>query len=182
MVISHCICKGNPPNPLYIKGIPYINAMGNAPSPLFRGVLGTFCTVTLRPRGVIKKTGYLGSSRVRGERVSGVVGRVGHLFPRAILARIKKLWFLAKSDPPHDFLPDRLRKWAKHFFRLKILESCMLWSYLAGLIARGRARDRRTILRSKKITWRGVEFSSTAAVYYICRWQIPGHPGYRAKC
>ena len=32
-----------------------INAMGNAPSPLFRGVLGTFCTVTLRPRGVRKK-------------------------------------------------------------------------------------------------------------------------------
>ena len=89
--ISHCMCKGNPPNPLYIKGIPYINALVNVPSPLFSVVLGTFCTVTLRPSGVRKKTGYLGSSRVRGERVSGPVGRVGHLFPRAILARIKKL-------------------------------------------------------------------------------------------
>ena len=130
-------------------GNPFVKPMGNTISFFFSVVLSMFCAVTLRPRGVRKKTGYLGSSRVRGERVSGPVGRVGHLFPRAILARIKKLWFLAKSDPPHDFLPDRLRKWAKHFFRLKILESCMLWSYLAGLIARGRARDRRTILWSK---------------------------------
>ena len=95
--ISHCICKGNPPNPLYIKGIPYINAMGNAPSPLFSVVLGTFCVVTLWPRGVRRKTGYLGPSRLRGERVSGPAGRIGHLFLRVILAPRKKVWFISSK-------------------------------------------------------------------------------------